>query len=31
MAPSNAHSFIFTSGWTRFTGFGCFGMRKRGV
>jgi hypothetical protein len=28
MAHSNAHSFMFFFGWTRFTGSGYFGMEK---
>ena len=28
MTHSNAHSFTFTYGWTRFSGFGYFGMKK---
>ncbi len=31
MALSAAHSFTFTYGWTRFSGFGYFGMEKRGA
>lgn len=29
MAPSNAHSFTFPRGWTRFSVSGYFGMCKR--
>ena len=28
MAHGNAHSFMFFFGWTRFSGFGYFGMGK---
>ena len=31
MALPTAHSFTYTFGWTRFSGFGCFGMEKRGA
>lgn len=31
MALSTVHSFTFTYGWTRFSGFGYFGMEKRGA
>ena len=31
MARSCAHSFIISFGCTRFSGFGCFGMFKRGA
>lgn len=31
MTRSYAHSFTFTFGWTRFSGFGCFGVFKRGA
>ena len=31
MIRSNAHSFTFTFGWTRFTVSGCFGVFKRGA
>ncbi len=31
MAPSNAHSFTFTFGWTRFNVSGCFGVERRVV
>ena len=31
MTHSNAHSFTVSFGWTRFSGFGCFGMPLRGV
>ena len=31
MQLSRAHSFTFTSDWVRFTGFGSFGMEKRGA
>ena len=31
MTLSCAHSFTFTYGWTRFSGFGYFGMEKRGA
>ena len=31
MTHSNAHSFTFTFGWTRFILSGYFGMEKRGV
>ena len=31
MRLSHAHSVTFTFGWTRFTGFGFFGMAKRGA
>lgn len=31
MSLSHAHSFTFTFGWTRFNGFGSFGMVKRGA
>ena len=31
MIRSNAHSFTFTRGWTRFTVSGHFGMEKRGA
>ena len=31
MAPSNAHSFTFTFGWTRFNVSGYFGVFKRGA
>ena len=31
MRLSHDHSFIVTFGWTRFTGFGSFGMTKRGA
>jgi len=31
MAPSYAYSFTFPYGWTRFSGFGYFGMSKRGA
>lgn len=31
MTPSNAHSFTFTFGWTRFSVPGCFGVGKRGA
>lgn len=31
MIRSNAHSFTFTCGWTRFTVSGCFGVFKRGA
>ena len=27
----HAHSFVFTFGWARFTGFGPFGVFKRGA
>ena len=29
MDLNRAHSFTFFFGWTRFTGFGYFGMEKR--
>lgn len=28
MTSSTAHNFMFTFGWTRFSGFGYFGMEK---
>lgn len=31
MHLSHARSFTFTFGWTRFTGFGYFGLEKRGA
>lgn len=31
MTLSHPHSFPFTFGWTRFTGFGCFGVERRGA
>lgn len=31
MTRSNAHSFTFTFGWTRFILSGYFGMEKRGA
>ena len=31
MAPSNAHSFTFPCGWTRFSVSGYFGVRERAV
>ena len=31
MRLSYAHNFPFTLDWTRFTGFGHFGMVKRGA
>ena len=31
MRLSHVHSFTFIFGWTRFTGFGHFGMSKRGA
>lgn len=31
MTRSDAHSFTFTYGWTRFILSGCFGMEKRGA
>ena len=31
MAPSNAHSFTLSCGWTRFSVSGYFGMCKRGA
>ena len=31
MRLSRAHSDIFSFGWARFTGFGSFGMEKRGA
>ena len=31
MTRSDAHSFIFTFGWTRFSVSGYFGMEKRGA
>ena len=31
MAPSHAHNFPFTCGWTRFTVSGYFGVFKRGA
>ena len=31
MRLSHAHSFTFTFGWARFTGFGSSGMVKRGA
>ena len=31
MRLSHTHSFLFTFGWTRFTGFGHFGMVKHGA
>ena len=31
MRLSHTHSFTFTFGWARFTGFGSFGMEKRGA
>lgn len=29
MTLSHAHSFPFSFGWTRFTGFGSFGVERR--
>ena len=31
MTLSTAHSFTFTYGWTRFSGFGYVGVFKRGA
>ena len=31
MRLSHSNSSIFSFGWTRFTGFGPFGMEKRGA
>ena len=31
MRLSLAHSFTLTFNWTRFTGFGSFGMEKHGA
>ena len=31
MTHTNAHSFTFTFGWTRFSVSGYFGMEKRGA
>ena len=31
MRLSHAPSFTFTFSWARFTGFGSFGMEKRGA
>ena len=31
MHLSRAHSFTFVFGWARFSGFGSFGMEKRGA
>ena len=31
MTRSDAHSFTFTFGWTRFSVSGYFGMEKRGA
>ena len=31
MTRSDAHSFTFTFGWTRFSVSGHFGMEKRGA
>lgn len=28
MSHLNAHSFMFSFGWTRFSGFGYFGVEK---
>ena len=28
MAPGSIHSFMFFFGWTRFSGFGYFGVEK---
>lgn len=31
MISSAAHSFTAGYGWTRFYGFGCFGVERRGA
>ena len=31
MSLSHTHSFTFIFGWTRFNGFGSFGVAKRGA
>ena len=31
MRLSRSNSLIFSFGWTRFTGFGSFGVEKRGA